>query len=62
MPSPSPSPSVPPQANDPAVLPGGRIVPRYVPPPAGSDQFRIDLNVRRRPSGNWRVRGTSFSI
>lgn len=42
MSSPRP-PFAPPQASDPAVLPGGRIVPRYVPPPAGSDQFRIDL-------------------
>lgn len=40
----SPIPPVgPPRASDPAVLPGGRIMPRYIPPPVGSDQFRIDL-------------------
>lgn len=36
-------PIAPPQASDPAVLPGGRVVPRRTPPPVGGDHFRVDL-------------------
>lgn len=43
MSSPTPPFDPPPQANDPAVLPGGRVVPRYAPPPVGGDTFRVDL-------------------